>query len=165
MIVLGQICTMRDKNITPAQTTDKSDKMRIARTLFMQGTKLQDIYTILKISDRTLNRWVEDGRWSELRAANMITNDELKSRVLQAMARLIDRAIEEDKFDRIGDDLSKVSKTLESLDRKNIVTDGMYVFKTFTTWLLGRAKHDTSVNNDFIQRLTDLQDEFLKERI
>ena len=115
------------------------------------------------MSTRTLNNYIEEGKWDMLRAAHFVTPDEVGKRLLKAIANLVDQSIESEEYFQLGDDVSKLTSSLEKLQKRNPLIDAIETFKKFITYLVTREKRDPTLSIEEVQRINTLQDDFIKE--
>jgi hypothetical protein len=140
------------------------EKRELAKLLFNNMMLQKDICTKVVITPRTLQKWIEEGNWKELRAAKEITKPELVNKILAKIALLID-ATDESNIDGLGDKLAKLANTIEKLDKKTTVIDGIEVFMQFNTWLQSRSVVDPELSSDIMKAINKFQDIYITERI
>jgi Transcriptional regulator, contains sigma factor-related N-terminal domain len=140
----------------------------LARLYFLQGKTQKEISEIVKVSKQTLNKWVNDGKWTEKRAASNITRSELVNKLLLTIDKLIESVNDSDDptlIAGLGDKLSKLSATIEKLDKKASVVDAIEVFMAFGKWLQYRASYDSELTPELLKAINHYQDLYISEVI
>ena len=143
-----------------------ADKKEIAKLYYMEG-ELQDVIAEKTgVSRTTISKWVIEGGWKESRAAKNITRPELVNKLLLACNKMLDQLNEADDpalYSSVADKLSKLSTTIERLDKKSSVVDAIEVFIAFGKWLEYRSKTDAEITVDFLKKLNHYQDLYISE--
>ena len=140
----------------------------VARQLYLSGMELQEIAEKVNVSRVTLSRWVKEGGWKEARAAKNVTRPELVNKLLLAIDNLITQVNESGDPNAIGtlaDKLSKLSATIEKLDKKANVVDAIEVFMAFNRWIQDQASYDPEITPELIKAINKYQNKFLMERM
>ncbi|AGB29745.1 Putative ATPase subunit of terminase (gpP-like) [Prevotella dentalis DSM 3688] len=143
-------------------------KKELARILFMQGEQQKDIAVHTGVSAPTITKWVNAESWREQRAAQSITRPELINKLLLSIDNLVEdinRSGDPKAIANLGDKLSKLSSTVQKLDKKASVVDVVEIFMDFSRWLQSRGEFDTSATADFIRKVNTYQDIYLNERV
>ncbi len=143
-------------------------KKMLARSLYLSGSDLTSIGEELGVSRQTLSRWCNDGNWREARAAKNITRPELVNKLLLTIDNLIDSVNQSEDPTLIGslaDKLSKLSATIEKLDKKANVVDAIEVFMAFNRWIQDQACYDPEITPELIKAINKYQNKFLMERM
>ncbi|MGL5914441.1 MAG: terminase gpP N-terminus-related DNA-binding protein [Bacteroidales bacterium] len=151
-----------------ATKKDLEQKKELARMLFMNGESQKRIADITGVSAVTINKWVSEGGWNEARAAKQITRPELVNKLLLAINTLIEKVNNEgdpDAIANLGDKLSKLSSTIEKLDKKASVVDVIEVFMAFGKWLQHRASFDDELTPELLKAINRYQDIYITEHI
>ncbi|MGL4956544.1 MAG: terminase gpP N-terminus-related DNA-binding protein [Bacteroidales bacterium] len=151
-----------------ATKKDLEQKKELARMLFMNGESQKRIADITGVSAVTINKWVSEGGWNEARAARQITRPELVNKLLLAINTLIEKVNNEgdpDAIANLGDKLSKLSSTIEKLDKKASVVDVIEVFMAFGKWLQHRASFDDELTPELLKAINRYQDIYITEHI
>lgn len=147
---------------------ETEQKKALARSLFMAGMEQKEIADKVGVSAQAISRWVNKEGWKEARAAKNITRPELVNKMLATIDRMLDElATSEDPL-AIGsaaDKLSKLSTTIERLDKKASVVDAIDVFISFGKWLEYRSQTDAEITVDFLKKLNKYQDMYIGEQI
>lgn len=142
------------------------EKKEHARILFMTGEQQNVIAEKVGVSKQTVNRWVAEGSWDKLRAAQSITRPELVNKLLLAINDEIEALkAEKDPAKVLGasDRLSKMAATIEKLDKKANVVDAIEVFIAFGKWLQYRAQYDGELTPELVRAINKYQDLYISE--
>ena len=141
------------------KTTDKPRRLQLdkerelARLYYMQGDTQKQISERTGVSAQTVNRWVREGGWEQLRAAKTISRKELVIKMLQK----INERLESD--DWTADEIIKAAAAVEKLDKKtNVVT-------AFGNWLASRMQIDPELKPETVNVITKYQDIFINEQM
>ena len=140
------------------------DKNKIACTLYVSGLSQKDISERLKVSEQTIGKWAKNGRWKELRAAKNVTRTELINKILLAINRMLDEAIQPDStYNNVVDKLAKFATAIEKLDRKITVVDLMESLMAHAEWLQKRMSSDRKIDISFFKRVIEFHDLHVSE--
>ena len=140
----------------------------VARQLYLSGMELQEIAEKVNVSRVTLSRWVKEGGWKEARAAKNVTRPERVNKLLLAIDNLITQVNGSGDPNAIGtlaDKLSKLSATIEKLDKKANVVDAIEVFMAFNRWIQDQASYDPEITPELIKAINKYQNKFLMEEM
>lgn len=143
-------------------------KKELALMYFMQGLSQKDIAEKVGISKVTLCHWVSDNGWIEQRAAKNITRPELVNKLLRTIDKLIEDVTQSNDpklLAGLGDKLSKLSSTIEKLDKKASVVDTIEVFMAFGKWMQYRASFDEELTPELQKAINKYQDIYISELI
>lgn len=143
-------------------------KKELALMYFMQGLSQKDIAEKVGISKVTLSHWVSDNGWIEQRAAKNITRPELVNKLLRTIDKLIEDVTQSNDpklLAGLGDKLSKLSSTIEKLDKKASVVDTIEVFMAFGKWMQYRASFDEELTPELQKAINKYQDIYISELI
>ena len=143
-------------------------KKTLARSLYLSGMELGEIADQVGISRQSVSRWCADGGWKEARAAKNISRPELVNKLLLAIDNLIAQVNTSGDPEAIGtlaDKLSKLSATIEKLDKKANVVDAIEVFMTFNRWIQDRASYDPDITPELVKAINKYQNQFLMEEM
>lgn len=143
-------------------------KKELALMYFMQGLAQKDIADKVGVSKVTLSHWVQDGGWIEQRAAKNITRPELVNKLLRTIDKLIEdvsNSKDPKLIAGLGDKLSKLSSTIEKLDKKASVVDTIEVFMAFGKWMQYRASFDEELTPELQKAINKYQDIYISELI
>ena len=148
------------KTKSPKSRKNQLDKEReLARLYYFQGDSQKAIAERLGVSAQTVNRWVKDGGWDNLRAAKTISRKELVQKMLQKINDRLDEA------DWSPDELAKAAAAIEKLDKKTNVVTIMEVCAAFGNWLASRMQIDPELTPEMVQIITKYQDIFISEQM
>ncbi len=147
---------------------DIERKKSIARTLYLSGSDISQIAEQIEVSRASVSKWSQEGGWREARAAKNITRPELVNKLLLAIDNLIDQVNKSGDAEAIGtlaDKLSKLSATIEKLDKKANVVDAIEVFMAFNRWIQDQASYDPEITPELIKAINKYQNKFLMEKM
>ena len=148
--------------------SELNQKRELARMYYMNGETQKDIAEKVGVSPKTLSKWTEQGGWVEKRAAQNITPPELVNKLLATINKLIEQVNESDDPNLIaglGDKLSKLSTTIEKLDKKASIVDAIEVFMAFGKWMQYRATFDDDITPELLKAINKYQDLYITELI
>lgn len=143
-------------------------KKQLARSLFMSGQELTEIAAQIEVSRQTLSKWCNAEGWKEARAAKSISRPQLVNKLLLAIDNLIGQVNKSGDPEAIGtlaDKLSKLSATIEKLDKKANVIDAIEVFMAFNRWIQDQACYDPEITPELIKAINKYQNKFLMEKM
>lgn len=143
-------------------------KKQLGRSLYMSGMELTEIADQVGVSRVSVSKWCADGKWKEARAAKNVTRPELVNKLLLAINNLIAQVNESGDPEAIGalaDKLSKLSSTIEKLDKKANVIDAIEVFMAFNRWIQDQASYDPEITPELIKAINKYQNKFLMEKM
>lgn len=144
------------------------ERKELARLYFMRGETQKSIANKVGVTEKTVSRWVDKEGWAEKRAAENITRPELVNKLLITINKLIEQVNESDDPDLIsglGDKLSKLSTTIEKLDKKANVVDAIEVFMAFGKWMQYRSSFDSEITPELLKAINKYQDLYISELI
>ena len=128
-----------------------------ARFYYFQGDSQKAIAERIGVSAQSVNKWVKDGGWEELRAAKSISRKELVIKMLQKINERLDAD------DWTADEIIKAAKAVEKLDKDTNVVTIMEVFTSFGNWLASRMQIDPELTPETVQVITKYQEIFVGE--
>lgn len=143
-------------------------KKNLARSLYLSGMDQQEIAEQTGVSRITVSKWCNAEGWQKQRAAKNITRPELVNKLLLAIDKLIEQVNESGEPEAIGtlaDKLSKLSATIEKLDKKANVIDAIEVFMAFNRWIQDQASYDPEITPELIKAINKYQNKFLMEKM
>ena len=149
-------------------TKETEKKKSLARSLYLAGMEQNEIAEKVEVSRITISRWVNNEGWKEARAAKNISRPELVNKILLTIDGLIERVNKSDDPTLVGslaDKLSKLSSTIEKLDKKANVIDAIEVFMAFNRWIQDQASYDPEITPELIKAINKYQNKFLMERM
>ena len=148
--------------------TKNETKKQLARSLYLSGMDMTEIAEQVGTSRQTLSKWANSGSWKQARAAKTISRPELVNKLLLAIDKLIEQVNESGEPEAIGtlaDKLSKLSATIEKLDKKANVVDAIEVFMAFNRWIQDQASYDPDITPELIMAINKYQNKFLMEKM
>ena len=134
----------------------------------MSGMELTEIADQLGVSRQSVSKWCSTDGWKEARAAKNISRPELVNKLLLAIDNLIAQVNESGDPEAIGalaDKLSKLSSTIEKLDKKANVIDAIEVFMAFSKWIEYRSSIDPELTPELIRAINRYQDLYITEQM
>lgn len=143
-------------------------KKSIGRSLYLSGMEQTEIADQLGVSRVTVSKWCTTKGWKEARAAKNISRPELVNKLLLTIDGLIENVNKSDDPTVIGslaDKLSKLSATIEKLDKKANVIDAIEVFMAFNRWIQDQASFDPDITPELVKAINKYQNKFLMERM
>jgi transcriptional regulator with XRE-family HTH domain len=135
-----------------------------AQLLFTKENVTQkEVAQRVGVSTQTMSKWVNQGKWEELKVSVTITKEEqLKNlyRQLAEINKVISEREEGKRYATSGesDTISKLAVAIEKMESDIGLADIISTFRTFLTWLRG-------FDIEQAQTLTPLCDSFIKSRI
>lgn len=143
-------------------------KKQLGRSLYLSGMELTEIAEQVGVSRVSVSKWCSSGGWKEARAAKNITRPELVNKLLLTIDNLIESVNQSEDPTLIGslaDKLSKLSATIEKLDKKANVVDAIEVFMAFNKWIQDQASYDPEITPELIKAINKYQNKFLMEKM
>lgn len=143
-------------------------KKTIGRSLYLSGMEQTEIADQLGVSRVTVSKWCTAEGWKEARAAKNISRPELVNKLLLTIDSLIESVNKSEDPTLIGslaDKLSKLSSTIEKLDKKANVIDAIEVFMAFNRWIQDQASFDPEITPELIKAINKYQNKFLMARM
>ena len=143
-------------------------KKSLGRSLYLSGMELTEIADQLGVSRVSVSKWCSSGGWKEVRAAKNITRPELVNKLLLTIDNLIENVNQSNDPTLIGslaDKLSKLSATIEKLDKKANVIDAIEVFMACNKWIQDQACYDPEITPELIKAINKYQNKFLMEKM
>jgi hypothetical protein len=156
------------KGKTKATRSDIERKKQLARSLYLSGMELTEIAEQVGASRQSVSKWCSTEGWKEARAAKSISRPELVNKLLLAIDNLIAQVNSSGDAEAIGslaDKLSKLSSTIEKLDKKANVVDAIEVFMAFNRWIQDQACYDPEITPELIKAINKYQNKFLMEKM
>lgn len=142
------------------------NKKQVAYIMYMAFEDNKVIADTLGVSAKTITEWVREGHWKTKRSAGTITRDELVNKCLLSLNKILDDAIAEGGDNKnLADDLAKMSKTIETLDKKNNVVYNIETFTGFNKYLLQRMQDDSTLDADKVKLINKLQNDYVTHRM
>lgn len=147
-----------------ATKRELEEKRDYARILFMQGDTQKMIAEKTGTSTQTITKWVNDNGWQEQRAAQHITRPELVNKLLRTIDKMIESVSESDDPEAInglGDKLSKLSATIEKLDKHTSIVDVIEVFMAFSKWLQFQSQFDGEITPELLKTINKYHNQYI----
>lgn len=147
---------------------DTEQKKTIGRSLYLSGMEQTEIADQLGVSRVTISKWCTAEGWKEARAAKNISRPELVNKLLltiDAMIENVNKSEDPTLIGSLADKLSKLSATIEKLDKKANVIDAIEVFMAFNRWIQDQASFDPEITPELIKAINKYQNKFLMERM
>ena len=142
------------------------ERKEFAETLYMQGVPQNAIAEKVGTSANTINRWVKEGSWAEKRAAQSLTRKEVVNNVLRSVNKLAEKLGEVEDISSvsgIADQLSKLSATINKLDKEASVVDFVECFMAFGRGLEYQAETDPEITAEFRKMVNKYQNKYILE--
>lgn len=149
-------------------TKETEKKKSLARSLYLSGMEQNEIADKVDVSRVTISRWANTEGWKEARAAKNISRPELVNKLLLTIDGMIENVNKSNDPTLVGslaDKLSKLSSTIEKLDKKANVIDAIEVFMVFNRWIQDQASYDPEITPELIKAINKYQNKFLMERM
>ena len=147
---------------------DTEQKKSLGRSLYLSGMEQTEIADKLGVSRVTISKWCTAEGWKEARAAKNISRPELVNKLLltiDAMIENVNKSEDPTLIGALADKLSKLSATIEKLDKKANVIDAIEVFMAFNRWIQDQASFDPEITPELIKAINKYQNKFLMERM
>ena len=80
-------------------------------------------------------------------------------------AKLVNESGDPEAIGALADKLSKLSSTIEKLDKKANVIDAIEVFMAFNRWIQDQACYDPDITPELIKAINKYQNKFLMEKM
>lgn len=138
------------------------DKKSIAKSLFMNGDfTLEEIAEKVGVTSSTICRWAKSDGWSELKAANTITPDQIISQLNHQLIEINNNIASREPGKRFatpaeGDAIAKISKSIKNLEAEMGITEIVSVSMKFLSWL-------RPLDIELAKRFNNLFDSFIKD--
>lgn len=147
---------------------DTEQKKSLGRSLYLSGMEQTEIADKLGVSRVTISKWCTAEGWKEARAAKNISRPELVNKLLltiDAMIENVNKSKDPTLIGALADKLSKLSATIEKLDKKANVIDAIEAFMAFNRWIQDQASFDPEITPELIKAINKYQNKFLMERM
>ncbi len=153
------------KRLTKAELEQRRE---LAFMYYMNGETQKVIAEKVDISETTISKWAKEDAWVERRGANTISREEIVKQLLRTVNSIVERINEtEDPIQREKDtkQLAGLTKTIETLDKKNGLVSTVETFTSFHHWLSQRAMTDKGITTDFLKQVNPYQDKYVNEAL
>lgn len=147
---------------------DTEQKKSLGRSLYLSGMEQTEIADKLGVSRVTISKWCTAEGWKEARAAKNISRPELVNKLLltiDAMIENVNKSKDPTLIGALADKLSKLSATIEKLDKKANVINAIEVFMAFNRWIQDQASFDPEITPELIKAINKYQNKFLMDRM
>lgn len=160
---------MRDKHNGGDAEQDKAaltrqQKRDWARHLYLSepGVMQKEVAARVGVSVNTMSRWVQGGKWEELRASAIASKSTQLARLYRRLAELNDAIEARPPGERYvgssdADTLTKLTAAIRNLETEANIADKMDVGRDFLAWARKNAASD-----DELRRLATLFDGFIR---
>ncbi|MDD2984718.1 MAG: helix-turn-helix domain-containing protein [Crocinitomicaceae bacterium] len=135
-----------------------NDKKRAhAERLYIEeGWTAKDIAEAVGVSEHTVGSWIKKFNWKDEKTLLDLAPHKLKRLLLGEM----DKVLNGEKLTFNSDDLSKISRALERIDKSITVPVVISVIKELDKWLLTYGQ-----DSDFISESLKFHKSFIQQRI
>lgn len=140
---------------------DKDAKKEQAQELYVFTDMAQnEIAEQLGITTKTISVWKREGKWEEIKAARTVTKNQIIQNTYLQIASIYKKAKEEDRNVTVAetDQLIKLGKLIEAIDKKLSLSVIIQVFKELTGFIM-------NIDVDFAKELNKYQQEFINSRV
>lgn len=137
--------------------TADDNKKELAFALFMMGEANNRISERVGVSEKTIGTWSDKFGWKERRAAVEVSRPEIVNKLLKEINNLIESGNVD------ADKLSKLSATIERIEKKDSLVNHIYTFMQFGEFL--NKLIGTELSSDDIKMIVRLQDRFIQEKL
>lgn len=114
------------------------------------------------VSAVTINKWVKDGKWDDLKVSLTITKEEQLKNLYRLLANLNEEIASRDgnnyPTSAESDTIAKLSNSIKSLEVDTGLSDILAAFKDFLSWLRRTDLAEA-------QRIVPLFDDFVKTKL
>jgi transcriptional regulator with XRE-family HTH domain len=145
-------------------TTRKKDLLNWAELLFIsEGLTQKEIAARVGVTEKTIGKWKEEGKWEERKAATVITKPEQLKRIYQQINELTDVIKNREEGKRFpssaeADILNKLSAAAKNLENDAGIADTINAFMPFLEWL-------RPIDLKKAQEINNLMDGYIKSKI
>lgn len=133
------------------------NKKELAFALYMMGETNVRIAERVGVSEKTIGTWSDKHGWKERRAATEVSRPEIVNKLLKAINDQIELGIID------ADKLSKLSATIERIEKKDSLVNHINTFMQFGEFLNKLIGGELS--SDDVKMIVRLQDRFIQEKI
>lgn len=130
------------KRVVKAQ---KSGEKELAYAYYMEGEISQkEICARIGIAPNTLTRWIHEGDWELVRTANSVTRGQQQRSFLNQISELNQRIADRPAGERFpsaseADTITKLSKAVRDLDKKETLIERVAISKEIIGWISERS--------------------------
>lgn len=137
--------------------TADDNKKELAFALFMMGETNNRISERVGVSEKTIGNWSEKFGWKERRAAVEVSRPEIVNKLLKEINNLIESGNVD------ADKLSKLSATIERIEKKDSLVNHIHTFMQFGEFL--NKLIGIELSSDDVKMIVRLQDRFIQEKL
>lgn len=140
------------------------NKQELAHLLFDKGETQKEIAGKVGVTAATVNHWVDKLSWKEQRTAMNLTRPQLINRLLLALNEVIEKLLKEGNPENIGkitDQLSKITSSIEKLDKKTNIVDVIDIFSAFEKWMQQRMSDDQEITPELLKTINSYHDKYV----
>lgn len=148
----------------PRLAMSKDTEKELAFSIYMTDPRItqDELARRTKVTLSTINKWINQGRWDELRAANTITRKNQIAMLLMQLNELNTEIQNRDSGKRYAsskeaDAMIKIGKAIKLIDKSTTLNDYIEVFKEFSNYL-------ERMNPLLGKQLIDFQNEFIQDK-
>ncbi len=150
------------KAAKPRETkAEMNEKKELAKLLFLRNNiSREELSFRIGVSRNTINAWVTEGKWEDLRTSLLTTKDELL-RLLYEQLRNLNTAVMEGTGypdSKQANTQKMITASIHDLETETNIGQVIQVAKEFTTWI---AEDDF----ELMKTLIPLFDGFIKQRM
>lgn len=147
----------------------KDTEKQIARSLYIdQCLTAKEISAKIKVSEKTIGKWVDAGNWKDIRLSKQTTTDTLLSKYNELLSALLDKRLKYEKKANTSDDdkveyngvIDEMSKVSAMIDR--IQKDGRPSLRIHIMCLEKFMGALNTANPKLFMQLVDYQMEYLQ---
>ena len=129
-----------------------NQKKQLAERLFVQTDLSQkEIAADLGVSEKTIGKWKEEGKWAQLRAATTTGTTNLIAALLEENQPIVDEARQDKRriTSKEADIINKNASTIEKLEKKVSLVMNIEVFTAYNKWLVELNSKLASDNTEY----------------
>lgn len=142
----------------------RNSKKEFAKSLYIYSQQTQEeISEIIGISRQTVNKWIKNGHWDELRAAITITPEKIITNLTKQLNEINKSVSERPEGERFAtakeaDAILKISNTIKNLRQELGLSDVVSVGMRFFCWLkeVGEYEKGKEFSDFFNQFVNDI---------
>lgn len=143
-----------------AELTNQQKK-EWAQLLFTNGESTQkDISVKVGISEKTMSKWVKEGKWEDLRKSLLTTKNEILRNLYSLLDKISNKLKTDDSIgdSKIADMYVKYTAAIKNLETETSIAECVEVARLFVNWL-------QNIDPQFALLVLNHFDSFIKERL